>query len=98
MKNITITYIIGTDNIGQGSFGAGAEQDPAVENYRVEVQERLAAAYPEVKYIDVVIENGGSKARVEGLDIDDYEREDSMLEEIKAIANDVWDRGEWHNA
>lgn len=91
---ITITYIIGTDNIG-----AGSNEIEGVEDYRAEVEQRLSEAFPEAQNIDVVIDNGSSRARVEGLDWEtEGDREEAILEQVSQIANEVWDHGSWHNA
>lgn len=94
MTALTITYIIGTDNVG-----IGEDETANVEAYRAEVEARLAEKFPEAKYIDVVFDNGRSQARIEGLDWETQaDLEESMLETINAIADDVWNHGAWSNA
>lgn len=97
MNALTITYIIGTDDAG-----IGEDEIESVEGYRAEVEERLAELFPEATYVDVVIENGSSKVRVEGLDGLDWEtqgdQQESMIEAVNAIADEVWNHGNWHNA
>ncbi len=94
MNALTITYIIGTDNVG-----IGEAEIESVEGYRAEVEERLAELFPEAQYVDVVIENGSSKARVEGLDWETQgDQQESMIAAVNAIADEVWNHGNWHNA
>lgn len=94
MTALTITYIIGTDNVG-----IGEDEIESVEGYRAEVEERLIERFPEAKYVDVVVENGSSKARVEGLDWETQgDQQESMIETVNAIADWVWNHGNWHNA
>lgn len=84
-----ITYVIGTDNI--------ADLTACEEvNYKLAVERALAKRFPNAAHIDVVIDNGGSKARVTGLSLDEaIEREQEIIGEIDYIANEVWNRGDW---
>jgi len=94
MTALTITYIIGTHNVG-----ISEDEINTVEAYRAEVEDRLTENFPEAKHIEVVIENGSSKARVEGIDWETQgDLEESMLETIQAIADEAWNHGNWHNA
>lgn len=94
MSDMTITHIIGTDDVGIGS-----DEIDGIEAYRAEVAERLAEAFPDAAHIDVVIDNGGSKSRVTGLSLEEaIEREKEIIGEIDYIANEVWNSGNWHNA
>lgn len=93
MKAQTITYVIGTEDIG-----IGEDEIQDVEAYQIEVHERLHAAFPGAQHIDVVIDNGCSRARIEGLEIDDYGTREKALERIQQIADEVWNHGEWHSA
>lgn len=85
----TITYTVGLDSIG-----IGEDEIELVEGYRAEVEERLRERFPEAN-VAVVIESGSSKTRVEGLD---WETQESVVEVVTAIANEVWNHGIWHNA
>lgn len=96
MTALTITCIIGTNNIG-------VEYDESVEAsinaYRAELETALTEKFPEAAHIDVVIENGDSKARVEGLGLDDaIEHEEGIIATVDYVANEVWNRGNWHNS
>ena len=91
---ITITNVIGTDDIGIGS-----DEIADVDTYRDELRAKLVEEFQDVEHIDVVIDNGRSETRVAGIDNDDDgSLEDSMIERVKTIADDVWNHGEWHNA
>ena len=91
---ITITNIIGTDNISIGS-----DEIADVDTYRDELRAALVEAFPDVAHIDVVIDNGRSEVRVAGIDNDnDGSLEDSMIKRVKTIANDIWNNGQWHDA
>jgi len=94
MNELTITYIIGTDNID----GLDIESC-AMDALKAEIEEKIREAFKDAKFVDVVVDNGSSKVRVEGLDNDEYgEKADSIAERVSFIASEVWDRGEWHNA
>lgn len=90
MTALTITYIIGTDNVG-----IGADEIELVEGYRAEVQERLIETFPGANVV-VEIAHGNSKALVEGVAHGD--QQESVIETINSIANEVWNHGNWHNA
>lgn len=94
-KQLIITYIIGTDNVG---VDIGANEIDSLEGYRTELQEKLEAQFPEASHVDVVFDNGSSKARVEGIDYEQYELQEQMLEAIEQEANWVWNHGKWHDA
>lgn len=94
MNAVTITYIIGTDDIG-----VGENEVENVEGFQAELEERLAETFPEAEHLDVVFDNGRSQARVAGLDWEtEGDREDAMLASIEQIASDVWARGNWRDA
>jgi len=93
MNKLTITHIIGTYDVG-----TGADEIADVAAYRDEVQEKLVAEFPDARNIDVVIENGYSKTRVEGLTIDEMMdgQDEQIIERVTQIANDIWNNGAWH--
>ena len=94
MSALTITYIIGTDNVG-----IGEDEIESVEGYRAEIKKHLIERFPEANWVDVVIEKGSSNARVEGLDWETQgDQQESIIDDINAIANEVWNHGKWHNA
>lgn len=87
MTALTITYIIGTDNVG-----IGADEIELVEGYRAEVEARLIERFPGAN-VAVVIESGSSKVLVEGVD----DEKDMTIETVNEIARWVWDHGKWHD-
>lgn len=89
MTTLTITYIIGTNNVG-----ADDDEIELIDAYRAEVQERLIETFPGANVV-VEIAHGNSKALVEGVD---DEQAAMTLETVTAIANEVWNHGNWHNA
>lgn len=94
MTALTITYIIGTESIG-----IGADEIDLVEGYRAEVEARLRELFPEAKCVAVEIENGTGGVRVEGLDEEtQLDQLEAAIETINAVANEVWNYGNWHNA
>lgn len=94
-----IIYVIGSDNIGLGLSADDADlQSAQIDLYSSELAEKLAAAYPDAS-IDVVVDNGSSKARVGGFaDLDEaIDREEEILENVDYIASETWNHGNWHN-
>ena len=88
-----ITYIIGTNNVG-----ADDDEIELIDAYRAEVAARLLERFPGAS-VNVLIENGSSKAIVDGLDWETHgDQLESVINVVNAIADDVWNHGNWHNA
>lgn len=91
--HITITYVIGTESID-----VARDDIQGVEAYRIELDEKLRAAFPQAKHIEVMFDEGISQARIDGLDAKDAAQEETMLSQINQIADNVWNFGHWHYA